>query len=806
MNERRPIPEVDGTSMFDSSAACTGQDRSVGSRLRAGMRRAVDPDDGGEGGGGVSRASRAGGNRGHTQEGEFLPLYPDTRMCLIWQKLQMLNCCRAEVVGEVDLQPSPSTSPGVGGSAPAQDRGDEDDADGEDEETFFDSREYYQTSEDEDCFVGAAEGRNLEGDASSGSGGGGAGEDCDGNGSGGDVLDTANAVDPVLGDAAEGSDGRGDGESADVREEEEGASADDTGGDRGGDSDGSLERRSEGAFTAAAAAEPDVIGESEGSNRSDHDGSGSVGGDGAPLQDARQAREASPASVRGDDASSVSSGIAVETRAAADLLKTGTEGDKSGTASTSNVDSEDSGSRCSGGSNGAEAGDRSIDAADEVSQCDAGVEDPGVAPAAIGAPSVTRSPNAAESSTVQGVDEASSSTLATETATTDQREVSLAPAVTPDEESRLDEGGKPLLQREHEGKVEALRQDEGDEPLVHGTHKGREDVSRPDEEDEPLVQRSHEEREEGSRPDSKDKNLAPLQTTDDQGRERSRSDDGNLLSVQSTDEARAGGSRAEQEGAQLTQSSCEASPRSPSAASTTTSSTENTTLLGNKGVHIAAAVTSTTPLVTEEPSPTATAAPAAAESAEVVALAVPPENSGIVMSENAPPVAPETPRPDVATGDEPLPSSTCRLLGTGMTMRLPQLEESGPVTGDMLRQQGLGQAAAYRGREVLLADMKAFRAANDGRGGGGAVFADFVRWYRPECWQEATSTEGRWVDASDDRAGGSAADDKRLAWPGQGQVSRSKGFQSRPQAPIFPEAPSESLARQSPPEYFCGLL
>lgn len=58
------------------------------------------------------------------------------------------------------------------------------------------------------------------------------------------------------------------------------------------------------------------------------------------------------------------------------------------------------------------------------------------------------------------------------------------------------------------------------------------------------------------------------------------------------------------------------------------------------------------------------------------------------------------------------------------------------MTGDMLRQQGLGQAAAYRGREVLLADMKAFREANDGGGGSGAaVFADFVRWYRSECWQ-----------------------------------------------------------------------
>ncbi|CAN0470243.1 unnamed protein product, partial [Ectocarpus sp. 8 AP-2014] len=75
-----------------------------------------------------------------------------------------------------------------------------------------------------------------------------------------------------------------------------------------------------------------------------------------------------------------------------------------------------------------------------------------------------------------------------------------------------------------------------------------------------------------------------------------------------------------------------------------------------------------------------------------------------------------------------------RLLCTGAAMRPPRLQESGPVTEDMLRQQTLGQAAAYRGREVLLADMTAFRAENDGGDGGAAVFADFVRWYRPECW------------------------------------------------------------------------
>ncbi|CAM9500606.1 unnamed protein product, partial [Ectocarpus sp. 13 AM-2016] len=86
-------------------------------------------------------------------------------------------------------------------------------------------------------------------------------------------------------------------------------------------------------------------------------------------------------------------------------------------------------------------------------------------------------------------------------------------------------------------------------------------------------------------------------------------------------------------------------------------------------------------------------------------------------------------------GDKPLVPPTRHLLCSGAAVRPPRLQESGPVTEDILRQQTLGQAAAYRGREVLLADMTAFRAANDGGDGGGAVFADFVRWYRPECWQ-----------------------------------------------------------------------
>lgn len=72
-----------------------------------------------------------------------------------------------------------------------------------------------------------------------------------------------------------------------------------------------------------------------------------------------------------------------------------------------------------------------------------------------------------------------------------------------------------------------------------------------------------------------------------------------------------------------------------------------------------------------------------------------------------------------------------RLLCTGAAVRPVRLQSSGPMTGDMLEQQTLGQAAAYRGREVVLSDMRAFRGENVG-----AVFADFVRWYRPECWQQ----------------------------------------------------------------------
>ena len=86
--------------MFDRSAACTGQDRSVASKLR-GSRQAF-AGIGGEG----SRGRVAGKDRGERQD-RPLPLYPDTRMCLIWQKLQMLNCCRAGVAAQAEVGPSP---------------------------------------------------------------------------------------------------------------------------------------------------------------------------------------------------------------------------------------------------------------------------------------------------------------------------------------------------------------------------------------------------------------------------------------------------------------------------------------------------------------------------------------------------------------------------------------------------------------------------------------------------------------------------------------------------------------------------
>lgn len=76
-----------------------------------------------------------------------------------------------------------------------------------------------------------------------------------------------------------------------------------------------------------------------------------------------------------------------------------------------------------------------------------------------------------------------------------------------------------------------------------------------------------------------------------------------------------------------------------------------------------------------------------------------------------------------------------RLLVTGKAVQPPALQPCGPVTSDMVfeEQSSLGQAGERRGREVLLSDMEAFRRNNRD-----AVFADFVRWYQPDCWQQVT--------------------------------------------------------------------
>ncbi|CAN0321354.1 unnamed protein product, partial [Ectocarpus sp. 12 AP-2014] len=137
-----PITTVDGTSMLDRSASCTGQDWSVASQLR-GSRQA----DGGSADG--SDDSSGGDGSLPPWSDRPLVLYPDTRTCLIWQKLQMLNCCRAEGAPQVNRQPSPPPSQDVGDGAADQGGGEKGPGDDEDEEAFFDTREYYQTSEDE---------------------------------------------------------------------------------------------------------------------------------------------------------------------------------------------------------------------------------------------------------------------------------------------------------------------------------------------------------------------------------------------------------------------------------------------------------------------------------------------------------------------------------------------------------------------------------------------------------------------------------------------------------------------------------
>lgn len=105
-------------------------------------------------------------------------------------------------------------------------------------------------------------------------------------------------------------------------------------------------------------------------------------------------------------------------------------------------------------------------------------------------------------------------------------------------------------------------------------------------------------------------------------------------------------------------------------------------------------------------------------------LSVPP-------NEPPSPAAQGTAATPIESAAESAGYSTMRLLRSGAAVRFPVLRASGPLTEDMLEQQKLSQAGVYRGRAVLVADMEAFREAN----GRETVFADFVRWYRPECWQ-----------------------------------------------------------------------
>ncbi|CAM9375913.1 unnamed protein product, partial [Phaeothamnion confervicola] len=94
------------------------------------------------------------------------------------------------------------------------------------------------------------------------------------------------------------------------------------------------------------------------------------------------------------------------------------------------------------------------------------------------------------------------------------------------------------------------------------------------------------------------------------------------------------------------------------------------------------------------------------------------------------------------------------LLWSGAPRATPALQPPCPLTADALATQDYSAVAHRAVLTVLSCDMHAFRRANPG-----AVFADFVRWYRPSYWRPSAA------------GGGAGADDPlRTSWPGEGSV------------------------------------
>eukprot|EP00752_Nemacystus_decipiens_P004283 g3912.t1 len=602
-----PIPEVDGTSMFDRSVGCTGQDRSVASKLRGHSQALVA----GVGGGGALA-----GNGRERQDGS-LTLYPDTRMCLIWQKLQMLNCCRAGVLAQAESQPPPG----------GEEQDDEEDEDYYDEEDFYDTQEYYQTSDDEDAYVG-------------GGAGGGRPE---------------GAVDDGR---RQGNGGLGGGEGG-IGETAAGARDHSPQGDAGESIDNGSDDRKKPAFEGP-----------------------------------QEVPDASDGSVRRLQHGEAPSVVASSGEESSATISTTTAGDAA--ASVPMVEAHRTGT-------------------DEPEP-----EPPSAGDAKVKATSTAASPSPEEPESAAGPlaediaqDPPPSATVP---AGMIGQQATVPVRSTAEEVLGTDRAGASSEQ--------STSKDDEERPRTAASPCGEEPPTSPKPEHTPAGEMGC-----------------------------NASDGGDVGGRIPSDEA----------------------PPSASAGVPRTPPLEGEEIWGSAAV----AASSTT-----EEASLAAAAP-----------------SGNIPDSSAMKATAAT----AANPDESLPPM-CRLLCTGATVRHPRLQDSGPVTGDMLEQQALGHASTYRGREVLLADMKAFLMENvdgcgSGGGGGGVMFADFVRWYRPECWQ-STATVEEWVGPSEDRVGGAKEDDRRLAWPGQGQIlwksplashvhsEEDPGVVSTPPPPADPLTPS----------------